>query len=138
MVTTPSQVSPLSPSATLLDDYDRWLAFLKMARRTTRRYDQQLAQISHDFPHLSFLSNYLRNCMGHRIRFFGRMTTMLTSTANQLRTDAGNETLYQRLKQAHPVVQAMIVEMTDAFNDIEASYQNLSVSCDVCIHHNHH
>ncbi len=115
------------PSAQLLADYDRWLAFLSTCRRTTRHYDRQLTKIGLYFPDVSVLSGYLRDCMRNRTQFFGRLGTLLTTNADRLRTDPTNTDLLQRLSQTHPILQSLVSDLMEAFADMEASYRKLPV-----------
>lgn len=109
----------------LLADYARWLDFLKGSRLTVRRYDRQLIQIGKRHPELSDLSNYLRHCMHHRSQFFGDLAIQLTSQVTVLRADPTNEKRIQRMTYVHPMMQALMTQLTGEFTDVDQSYRTL-------------
>jgi len=116
---------PSLPIATLLADYSQWLGFIMASRRTIRQYDRRLMQIGTRFADLSAWANYLRDCMHERNQFLGNLAILLTSKLAQLRQEPTDGELARQLTQAHPTMQSVIDQLTDAFTEVEESYRTL-------------
>lgn len=123
MATSHSDLS----TAVLLADYERWLNFAMVSRSIIRSYDRQLIQIGKVHTDLSTLSQYLRECMHQRSQFFGELALLLTEKVAQLRVDLTNEELIRKLTQAHVVMQTLVEQLTDTFDEIEESYRSLAI-----------